>query len=177
MTLDDLALKYGTDKGSTGHFYTRHYEKIFSSIRMDIECILEVGVGAGQSLKMWRDYFPSALIYGVDQNRIEDGLGDRIEVLGCEQTNHETLVSEFKDKGLQFIVDDASHDPGNTMKTLNALWPTLERNGWYVIEDMDKNLFPEVIGRWYGEQHREIRQLQILSNKDRGSAIIFIQKQ
>lgn len=32
MTLDEIARKYDTDKGSSGHFYTRHYEKVFGGI-------------------------------------------------------------------------------------------------------------------------------------------------
>ncbi len=57
MILDELSIKYDTDKGSTGHWYTPYYEQIFGSIRDEVESVVEVGRGSGASLRMWRDYF------------------------------------------------------------------------------------------------------------------------
>ncbi len=176
MTLDELALKYDTDKSSRSHFYTRHYERIFGSIRNEVQALCEVGIAAGASLKMWRDYFQSAIIFGVDQTHCDD-IGDRIVTYECDQENCEALNSHFQDKKLEIIVDDASHNQESTIKTLDCLWTMLERKGWYVIEDMDRSSFIEMIGRWYQQRPNEIRQFQILNNHDGGSSIIFIQKQ
>lgn len=174
MTLDELANKYGTDKSSQGHFYTRHYEKFFSSIRFNVESVLELGIASGASLQMWRDYFPDAIIYGVDQNFVEN-VWERIVCCEFEQTNTEELRAAFHDKKLEIIIDDASHDPDKTMTTLDYLFPLLEPNGWYVIEDMDRNSFSVRIGEWM-QQHSEVEQLHIISNKDHGSNIVFLHK-
>ncbi len=176
MTLDELALEYGTDKSSTGHFYTKHYERIFGSIRMEVESMCEVGIGSGASLKMWRDYFQNAMIYGVDMEHKEE-IGGRVHIIQSEQTDCGTLQDNLKDQKLEIIIEDASHDENKTMQTLGCLWPVLEPKGWYVIEDMNRHSFPTKIGEWYMGRSQQVRQLQILNNNDNGSAIVFIQKQ
>ncbi len=173
MTLDELALQYGTDKSSCGHWYTKHYERVFGSIRMEIESVCEVGIGGGESLKMWRDYFPNAMIYGVDVEHKEE-IGGRIHIIQCEQTDCGTLLDTLKDNNLEIIVDDASHDQSKTMATFVCLWDILRSRGWYVIEDMDKHSFPQVIGEWCGNNPAQVRKLLIFNND---SAITFIQKQ
>lgn len=175
MTLDELALNHGTDKSSHGHFYTRHYEKFFGSTRIIVESVLEVGVGNGASLKMWREYFPAAQIYGVDQVHVDD-LGGRIDCQEIEQTDCETLRSYFQDRKLEIIIDDASHEPEKTLKTLDCLWSVLEIKGWYVIEDMDVHLFSCEMGKWYGEHANQIRELHFLTNQPGSALITFIQK-
>jgi cephalosporin hydroxylase len=175
MTLDELSLKYDTDKGSSGHFYTKHYEQMFESIRLNIESVLEVGIGSGASLRMWRDYFLGAMIYGVDMNPNED-MGNRIQCYECEQTNCDQLRALLQDKKLEIIVEDASHDQEKTMKTLDCLWPILETKGWYVIEDMCIDSFPPAIGAWYGKRPEQIREFHMLKNRAGGSLITFIQK-
>ncbi len=176
MTLDELALLHGTDKSSTGHWYTRHYEAIFGWMRLNVEALCEVGIGSGGSLLMWRDYFPNAVIYGVDQNHTDD-MGARIVLHEIEQTDCQLLYDNLHDRKLEIIVEDASHDQDKTMKTLDCLWPILRSRGWYVIEDMNRHLFPKVIGEWCGEHSSEVKQLQVLNNRDQSAAIGFIQKQ
>ena len=64
--LDELALKYGTDKGSQYHNYCNKYDKILFPLREKFTNILEIGVANGSSVRMWEEYFPNATIHGVD---------------------------------------------------------------------------------------------------------------
>ncbi len=73
-----LARLYGTDKSSWGNGYTAVYERHLRPRRKKVVSVLEIGVGGttslegyetaagGQSLMMWRDYFPKAEILGID---------------------------------------------------------------------------------------------------------------
>lgn len=63
MTLDELSVKYGTDKGSLKHNYMPFYEK---HLPKNPKKILEIGVLKGASLAMWSEYFPEAIIHGLD---------------------------------------------------------------------------------------------------------------
>ncbi len=176
MTLDELSVKYDTDKGSTGHWYTPYYERIFSPIRNDVESLVEVGIGSGASLRMWRDYFLGAMIYGIDMNPCN--LSEpRIACYDCEQTDSSRLTEYIQNKKPEIIVEDASHDMAKTMMTLDCLWPILQSRGWYVIEDMDRSAFPPEIGRWYGKRPEQIREFYLFNDRSDGSAITFIQKQ
>lgn len=175
MTLNELAIKYDTDKGSNGHWYTLHYEPVFEPIRLTVESVVEVGVGSGASLRMWRDYFLGAMIYGIDMN--PNNFGEpRIATYDCEQTDYSRLTEYLQNRKPEIIVEDASHEQDKTIKTLDCLWPILEPRGWYVIEDMSVDSFPPEIGRWYGKRPEQIRTLMILTNRSGGSAITFIQK-
>lgn len=175
MTLNELAIKYDTDKGSNGHWYTRYYEPIFEPIRLQVESLVEVGIGSCASLRMWRDYFLGAMIYGIDQNPCNIS-EPRIATYDCEQTDCTRLTEYLQNRKPEIIVEDASHEQEKTFKTLDCLWPILERHGWYVIEDMDRDSFAPEIGRWYGKRPEQIRDFHIFTNRSGGSAITFIQK-
>ena len=175
MNLDELALKYETDKGSKGHFYTRHYEKIFGEIRKTVESVMELGVGGGGSIRMWMDYFPYALVYGVDQNEVTGDFGGRARFHHYDQCSEE-LKSVLSDTKLEIIVDDCSHDEDKTLTTLTNLFPLLQPKGWYVIEDMNIDTFPLKIGKWVGEHSTDVDRVHTFCNKDHSSHIVFIRK-
>jgi hypothetical protein len=69
-----LATIYGTDKWNE-HWYAQHYEDLFQKIRRKRINLLEIGVGGydemdgyenprkgGNSLRMWRAYFPNTTV-------------------------------------------------------------------------------------------------------------------
>lgn len=144
MTLDEYALKYGTDKASSHHNYTEIYERVFSSVRESTRGLLEIGIGgvnykgvAGSSLKMWESYFAKARIVGIDIDPSSNkDYGDRISVVIGDQTKRSTL-----DKALNMlpsvdvIIDDGSHINNLTIASFEYLWPRLRAGGVYVIED------------------------------------------
>ena len=55
-SLAELARKHGTDKFE--HGYCPHYEDRFGNLRDQPITLLEIGSWYGQSLRMWREYFP-----------------------------------------------------------------------------------------------------------------------
>src|SRR5262245_32149667 len=70
--LPALATLTGTDKWGA-HWYAQHYQTHFAPLRRRRLKILEIGVGSladgrygGESLRMWKSYFPNSQIYGVD---------------------------------------------------------------------------------------------------------------
>lgn len=75
-SLDDIANKYGTDKGTAypaanRHGYTLFYEPLMEKYRdekiklLEIGVCLEVGTG-GESIYMWNEYFQHGLTYTFD---------------------------------------------------------------------------------------------------------------
>jgi hypothetical protein len=55
--LNDLGLKYGTDKSSSSHGYLDIYERHFCQMKDEPIRVLEIGIFNGSSLKMWEEYF------------------------------------------------------------------------------------------------------------------------
>jgi trans-aconitate methyltransferase len=148
MTLCELAVKYGTDKHP---WYTPTYEMLLGSQRFKVRKVLEIGIGnlsqmshvhgyqPGASLRMWRDYFPGAQIFGLDidpQVMIQDA---RIETRVCDQSNAEALKHIGEEWGkFDLIVDDGSHDPQHQLLSFETLWPYLREGGYYIIEDVNR---------------------------------------
>jgi len=141
--LDSLAIFFDTDK-NTSHSYTKHYQKHFHSLRYKRINLLEIGIGGynipargGNSLRMWKSYFPNARIFGLDiyhksfhdDHRIKTYKGSQIDkdLLGC-------IVREVG--GVDIVIDDGSHINSHVIDTFQILFPLLNKHGIYAIEDL-----------------------------------------
>lgn len=138
MNLDDLAIKYQTDKGPHGHMYTSKYELYLEQYR-DIEFnFLEIGVYNGDSIKMWKEYFPKANIVALDIDpRCKEYEEDRINIHIGDQTDIEFLTQTTQEHGhFEVILDDGGHSWKQQIVSFETLFPKLTPGGLYLIEDM-----------------------------------------
>ena len=137
--LCELAIKYGTDKYSK-HHYTPVYYDILKDRISTTKSVLEVGIKRGASLRMWRDFFPNALVCGIDikvnrlinDERISSRWGDQ----GKPDTMKLAVKDLFPDGLFDFIVDDGTHKAVYQIMTAQTLLPFLAHDGVYVIEDV-----------------------------------------
>ncbi len=130
-----LAALFNTDKDSV-HGYMEHYARHFSGRRQATRSVLEIGIGPGGSLKMWRVYFPKATIYGMDL-RAEERTERRTRILQGDQGRTEDLVRVADTIGtIDVIIDDGSHVNGHVRSTFDVFFPHLGPGGCYVIEDL-----------------------------------------
>lgn len=162
--LCELAKKYGTDKGGehlkagdTCHNYTPTYYELFKDRRYRIKSVLEIGVAGGNSLRMWRDFFDYALIFGIDHNPLTMFKDERIFTFVAEQDNERDLhnvvrecftISTEKNWYPRFdlIVDDGSHVEDHQVFSAQVLLPHLAKDGFYVIEDLHYDCKPQRVG-------------------------------
>jgi demethylmacrocin O-methyltransferase len=148
--LTKLAIINKTDKGTT-HQYTKHYEFHLSKKRKQRLNILEIGIGGyqnpnlgGESLRMWKYYFPNSNIYGIDifdKNGIDE---NRIKTFKGSQVDKEFLERIYNEIGsLDIIIDDGSHINEHIIETFKILFPLLKQNGIYIIEDIQTSYWPD----------------------------------
>ena len=144
-SLDVLALLWGTDKAPGEHGYTRHYARHLRRRRRSVECVLEIGIGdgvdpeaGGNSLRMWRNYFPHAVIYGVDiYAKWFDGEA-RITTLQADQSDPDALLrTVIECPAFDLVVDDGSHVGSHIISTFGVLFPLVKPGGYYAIEDLE----------------------------------------
>lgn len=134
--IDGMPAEWGGDKG-TAHSYIETYEMLFRDIREKELKILEIGVLYGSSVKMWQDYFPNSIIYGIDVLEICKKYEDeRIKIDIVDSTNPEKIKEVFKDLKFNIIIDDGHHDFDMQEKTFNTIFEYLEDGGIYIIEDI-----------------------------------------
>lgn len=119
--------------------YLRRYAPLLEPIRVSVTSVLEVGVEDGHSLRMWRDYFPNAVIHGVDIDpKAKSHEGERIRVWIGDSTNANQMEKVIREIGspIQLIIDDGSHHPFDQIATFKTLFPFLASHGHYFVEDV-----------------------------------------
>jgi len=143
-SLDHIGLKYGTDKSSSFHNYCNTYERYFSPLRYRPVQLLEVGVDKGSSIKMWLEYFPNALVSGVDIMKSLDFTDPRFEF---RQGNQEDIQfwRAFNGSGRNWdiIIDDGGHVHQAIITTFEQMFPRLMTDGLYIVEDLHVAYDPE----------------------------------
>jgi hypothetical protein len=143
MSLEDIFRKHGTDKVDM-HHYAPHYERHLWHLQNDHIDLLEIGVGLGQSLTAWQEYFPHANICALDIEPKELPFtvyqGHQAEVLTLAE------MIKFHEEGFDVIIDDGSHRGEDVIPTFMMLWKYLKSNGVYVIEDTQTSYWPSFAG-------------------------------
>ncbi|MFV0303818.1 MAG: hypothetical protein ACK5IP_23610 [Paracoccus sp. (in: a-proteobacteria)] len=151
--LTRLAILHGTDKYGY-HDYTPRYHRLLGPLRDRPLRLLEIGVGGydhatrgGESLAMWRDYFPLAWITGLDIACKTLALGPRVEIRQGSQVDGDCLSRLIAERGpFDVILDDGSHQNSHVVESFRLLFPTLASGGIYIIEDVQTAFFPKVGG-------------------------------
>ena len=150
--LTRYAIEYGADKWGK-HNYTPFYFNLFKNRRDSVKKVLEIGTAEGASLFMWRDFFPNAIIYGleIDRKRVDLFINeDRIDVHEGDQSNNNDLGELVHCIGsdIDLIVDDGSHKPEDQIFTFLQVFPLLKEvypETVYVIEDVaDPRIFGKI---------------------------------
>lgn len=150
-TLDEICLDHGTDKASShphkGHDYARHYDQLFSIWRETPIKMLEIGVGGGESIRSWIEYFPKAKVFGVDIVHdtnpwnvpgVRTSAHTRYQFVQGDQSCETFWACFLADYGKDWdiIIDDGGHFSNQIIISFNSLWPALKSGGLYCIEDL-----------------------------------------
>ena len=122
-----LARKYGCDKFGAKHSYSRWYWDTFQDRRETIRKVVEIGVGEGASLYMWREFFPNATIYGADIEQRRVFCDERIMVYLCDQRKDADVQQLIQHTGpdIDLLIDDGSHNAIDQVDTFLAAMPLL----------------------------------------------------
>lgn len=155
--LRKLALRFGTDKEGE-HYYTQHYQRHFAPLRRRKLKVLEIGIGGysypeagGQSLRMWKAFFPNSDIYGIDIHDKSYHDENRIKTFRGSQVDEGFLKSVLRQIGTpDIIIDDGSHLNEHVITTFKILFPALSSNGIYVVEDLQTSYWERVIDTDWG---------------------------
>ncbi len=166
-----LCDKYGSDKGEIikgphpyawpSHTYSDYYQRLWGHCRGNVKRVFECGLGSnnpnfpssmgtlgrpGASLRVWRDYFPNAQIYGADIDKNILFSEERISTYYIDQLNPQAIAKcwlEIGDENFDFIIDDGLHtfEAGSCLFTHSIA--KLSEGGIYVIEDVSVRDFKQ----------------------------------
>jgi len=99
-SLDQIAQKHGTDKSSLLNALTEKYEMYLEPRRAERLVLLEIGIDQGASLRTWHEYFPHAVIAGLDIV-IDDGS----HLCSHQITSYKALYPYLNPGGIYFTED------------------------------------------------------------------------
>jgi hypothetical protein len=186
MSLLEIIDNSKTDKNTT-HSYLELYESLLSKKKQTAQNVLEIGIGDfqyknGGSIKMWRDYFTNATIYGLDIlsiDRVMDQLLNDNRVILYTSTdayNENFFYNNFLNKNIKFdfLLDDGPHTLESMFQFIKLYSQVLKNDGILIIEDVRslewieelKNVVPENLKKY-------IKVYDLRSNKNRYDDIVF----
>jgi len=163
--LTRLADEYGSDKGSKGHGYTEVYEHFFYPKKYEARKIFEIGVFRGAPMKMFRDFFPKAIIYGIDIVDTSSLDSNKMKTFIVDQANRKQLKDFIDTHGYDFdiILDDGGHSMEQQQVSFGYLFRYLKSGGYYIIEDVHTSI-PEYYPGYGVEENEENTTLVMINN-------------
>lgn len=125
-----------TDKLDLGYFH-EFYDRLFSLRERSVRSVLEIGVWSGESLRLWRDYFVHADIYGVDiiERDSKLRLENRIKI-AYENAYNENFIAKINGKVFDIIIDDGPHTARSQAFVVKNFQEFVAPGGVLVIEDI-----------------------------------------
>ena len=181
MSLIELIDNSRTDK-NTVHSYIDLYEKLLHSQKESAKNVLEVGIYKGGSIKLWRDYFVNAQVYGLDilhYNKIWDKLKNDDNITLHTSTNaydYNTFKTNFLDTGIKFdfMLDDGPHTLDSMIKFIQLYSQIMTQKGILIIEDVQKIEWIDILKENVSQELRQyIKIYDLRQNKNRYDDIVF----
>lgn len=140
--LVELSEIFGTDKQPSMHNFIELYDRHLTPLQDSVHRVLEIGIFNGASHKIWKCFFDSAEVYGIDirQKPWVERLG--IHTYIANQANREDLQKFVNLSGGNFdvIVDDGGHYMDYQQVSLGFLFEHLAPGGIFIIEDVHTSI-------------------------------------
>lgn len=138
-SLQEIGLKYGSDR-SINLIGTKTYHDYYEPILKlkQIKTALELGVYYGNGLVTLREYLPEAELIGIDMSlECCNRQINNCSLYQSSQTDATRLNQILsKHNPLDLVIDDASHEVKKSIESFNIIFPFLNSNGIYIIEDL-----------------------------------------
>jgi len=184
--LEELIDNSITDKNTT-HSYLQLYQNLLMSKKETAKNVLEIGIGDfgeknGGSIKLWRDYFTHAIIYGLDIlpiDRVIDELINDTRVILYTSTdayNEDFFITNFLNKNLKFdfMLDDGPHTLESMTQFIKLYSQIMADDGILIVEDVQSWDWIDTLISAVPEHLKQFVKVHDLrGNKNRYDDIVF----
>ena len=125
----------------------------------------DAGYKPGASLRAFRDFFETGMIFGGDIQPDCMFEEERIKTLLFDSTNEDQCNEALGDIKFDIIIDDGLHIAAAQLKTFQNLWHRLNSGGYYIIEDISnqnplydqwKYVFSEIESEKWTNEYRNM---------------------
>lgn len=186
MSLLDLVDNTMTDKNTT-HSYLELYQRLLEKKQHTAKYILEIGIGDfgeknGGSIKLWKDFFTNAIIYGLDILPIERVMDDIINddriVLYTSTNAYDVnfFYNNILNKNIKFdfMLDDGPHNLPSMIQFIRLYSNVLADDGILIIEDVQSiEWIQYLVNEVPPHLTQFIKVYDLRENKNRYDDIVF----
>lgn len=181
MSLLEIVDNSITDKNTT-HSYLKLYQELLISKKETAKNVLEIGVQAGGSIKLWSDFFTNATIYGLDIMNVAnmwDGIKNKNNIIlygSTDAYNDNFFTDTFLNKNIKFdfMLDDGPHTLESMKSFIKLYSQIMTDDGILIIEDVQswdwidilKNEVPDSLKKY-------IKVYDLRPNKNRYDDIVL----
>ena len=132
-----------TDKNTDHSYISNVYENLFNDVQDIFLNILEVGIDRCGSIKLWREYFSNAIIYGIDIIDFQEINDEKIKLF--KNDAYDINFVKSLPNNFDLIIDDGPHTLESMIKFLQYYQPKLNDNGILIIEDIQNIDWVEIL--------------------------------
>jgi len=140
MSLEQLVDTTRTDKC---HSYLPLYQSLLGG-KKESARVLEVGIGAGGSIKLWSDFFSNATVYGVDILPLDamwEGIKNNPSIQLLTSSNaydQNFFTTHFLEPGIKLdvVLDDGPHTLESMRQFIMLYSQIMAEDGILIIEDV-----------------------------------------
>ena len=145
MSINKYKDVHNTDKFSLG-YVNEIYDDLFVHIADSVGNVLEIGIQYGPSLKLWRDFFPNAQIYGVDIEKLVDFSNEERIITYYGDAYTKIFANSFEDEKFDIVIDDGPHTYESMVFFIQNYLSKVKPGGYLVVEDIvDCNWTPKLL--------------------------------
>ena len=181
MNLEKIVDNSRTDK-NTVHSYLPLYQNLLINKKETAKNVLEIGILAGGSIKLWSDFFTNANVYGLDImniNNVWECIKNNEKIIlhtSTDAYNNDFFINNFLNKNIRcdFMLDDGPHTLESMIQFIKLYSQIMTDDGILIIEDVQtwdwidilKNAVPENLKQF-------IKTYDLRPNKNRYDDIVF----
>jgi len=118
------------------------YEQYFSPLKERKIRLLEIGVQFGGSIAYWRETYPRWDVWGLDIDKEQITMCDLKNIVIGSQKDTDLLATL---PAFDVIIDDGGHQMSEQQETFAFLFPRLNAEGIYIIEDTHTSYWPQFL--------------------------------
>jgi hypothetical protein len=176
--------EWDSRNGIIRSYYAEFYEEELKEKK--INNLLEIGIGfkhsfPGASLRAWGEIFPSARIYGADNNREVLFNEKNIKTFYTDQLNInelENLKKILNNVVFDVIIDDGLHTFEANVNTFNVFKNSLSKSGLYFIEDVKYHELKKYYKYFINLKNYDFKIIECLNTEESyANAMIIIKKE
>ena len=130
-----------TDKGTTHDYINSYYNNEFINRDREIN-LVEIGIGDGYSMVLWREWFRNAKITAIEKYPYHYNHKKPFEIKGAtsifQDAYQQSTIDLFEDNSIDYLIDDGPHTFESQCYVIKNWLRKIKVGGKIIIEDVQE---------------------------------------